>query len=57
VQHVATRQSLLERVLGVGTVDFDTAGDDGSSFVFGGVDDPDRVVRAVDEARRRAPGS
>ena len=52
VQNVNTDQSLLERMLRVGTVDFDTAGTDDSDFTFSGVSDPPQVVRAVDEARR-----
>jgi uncharacterized membrane protein YdbT with pleckstrin-like domain len=52
VQNVNTSQSLLERVLRVGKVDFDTAGSDDSDFVFEDVADPAQVVRAVDEAHR-----
>jgi uncharacterized membrane protein YdbT with pleckstrin-like domain len=52
VQNVNTSQSLLERVLRVGKVDFDTAGSDDADFVFEDVADPARVVRAVDEAHR-----
>jgi uncharacterized membrane protein YdbT with pleckstrin-like domain len=52
VQNVNTRQSALERVLKVGTVDFDTAGTDDSDFTFAGVDEPGEVVAAVDRAQR-----
>jgi uncharacterized membrane protein YdbT with pleckstrin-like domain len=52
VQNVNTDQTLLDRVLRVGTVDFDTAGTDDSDFVFADVADPDTVVAAVDRARR-----
>ena len=52
VQNVNTEQSLFERVLQVGTVDFDTAGTDDSEFRFVGVADPAEVVRAVDRAQR-----
>lgn len=52
VQNVNTNQSLLDRVLRVGAVDFDTAGSDDSDFTFRGVANPERVVRAVDEAHR-----
>src|SRR4051794_29954482 len=52
VQNVNTRQSPVDRVLRVGTVDFDTAGSDDSDFVFRGVASPDGVVTAVDRARR-----
>ena len=56
VQNVNTQQSLFERMLQVGTVDFDTAGTDDSEFRFVGVSDPGDVVRAVDRAQRRAGG-
>ena len=52
VQNVSYRQSLLDRALGVGTVDFDTAAEAGFDFRFAGVDDPAAVVRAVDRALR-----
>jgi uncharacterized membrane protein YdbT with pleckstrin-like domain len=51
VQNVNTSQSVLERVLQVGTVDFDTAGTDDSEFRFAGVEDPEEVVAAIDRAR------
>jgi uncharacterized membrane protein YdbT with pleckstrin-like domain len=54
VQNVNTQQSLFERVLQVGTVDFDTAGSDDSEFRFVGVGNPEEVVRAVDRAQRSA---
>jgi uncharacterized membrane protein YdbT with pleckstrin-like domain len=47
VQNVSTRQSLLERMLGVGTVDFDTAGGAGFDFAFRGVADPRAIVHTV----------
>jgi uncharacterized membrane protein YdbT with pleckstrin-like domain len=53
VQNVNTRQSLLERLLRVGTVDFDTAGTDDADFAFAGVANPRKVVEAVDLAQRR----
>jgi uncharacterized membrane protein YdbT with pleckstrin-like domain len=52
VQNVNTDQSLRERMLRVGTVDFDTAGSDDSEFRFVGISDPGRVVAAVDRAQR-----
>jgi uncharacterized membrane protein YdbT with pleckstrin-like domain len=52
VQNVASRQSLIERLLGIGTVDFDTAGGAGYDFAFRGVDDPEAIVRTVDLALR-----
>ena len=51
VQNVNTDQSVLERLLRVGTVDFDTAGTDDSDFTFAGVSSPSRVVEAVDRAQ------
>ena len=55
VQNVNTEQSALERVLKVGTVDFDTAGTDDSDFTFRGVANPARVVAVVDGAQRERP--
>ena len=54
VQNVNTDQSVLERALRVGTVDFDTAGTDDSDFTFRGVASPSRVVEAVDRAQHEA---
>lgn len=54
VQNVNTEQSLRERMLRVGTVDFDTAGSDDSEFRFVGIADPGQVVDAVDRAQRDA---
>jgi uncharacterized membrane protein YdbT with pleckstrin-like domain len=57
VQNVNTDQSVLERLLRVGTVDFDTAGTDDSDFTFAGVSSPSRVVEAVDRAQHAAAGA
>jgi uncharacterized membrane protein YdbT with pleckstrin-like domain len=54
VQNVNTNQTLLQRILSVGTVDFDTAGTDDSEFRFVGIADPGSVVRFVDKAQREA---
>jgi uncharacterized membrane protein YdbT with pleckstrin-like domain len=54
VQNVNTSQSFFERILGVGVVDFDTAGTDDSEFRFVGIADPGSVVVAVDRAQREA---
>ena len=54
VQNVNTDQRLLDRILRVGTVDFDTAGTDDSDFTFRGIASPDEVVAAVDRAQRIA---
>jgi len=52
VQNVNTNQSVLERILQVGTVDFDTAGTTDSDFSFEGVAQPEKVMAAVDQAQR-----
>jgi uncharacterized membrane protein YdbT with pleckstrin-like domain len=59
VQNVNCQQSMLERVLQVGTVDFDTAAGGNFDFSFRGVADPREIVRTVDRAiqeRGHAPG-
>jgi uncharacterized membrane protein YdbT with pleckstrin-like domain len=56
VQNVNTDQSFLQRVLRIGTVDFDTAGTDDSDFTFRGIADPEQVVAAVDRAQRVGAG-
>ena len=57
VQNVNTNQSVLERMLQVGTVDFDTAGTGDSDFKFAGVEDPTEVVAAVDRAQKSRAAS
>lgn len=53
IQNVTVDQSLIQRILRVGTVDYDTAGDDdGSSFRMLGVEKPDALIRLVDKAQR-----
>jgi uncharacterized membrane protein YdbT with pleckstrin-like domain len=54
VQNVNTAQSVRDRLLRVGTVDFDTAGTDDSEFRFVGIANPSSVVAAVDRAQREA---
>jgi uncharacterized membrane protein YdbT with pleckstrin-like domain len=54
LQNVKTYQSLLERMLGVGLVDFDTAAGDDYDFKFAGVDDPAGLARQVAELQRAA---
>jgi len=59
VQNVEAKQTLFERLLHIGTVDFDTAASDDSVFAFVGVAAPKRVLAAVDravDARRPAEG-
>ena len=53
IQNITITQSPIDRIMKVGTVDFDTAGEDGRAQLrFFGVDNPqdlrDRVARAND---------
>jgi uncharacterized membrane protein YdbT with pleckstrin-like domain len=57
VQNVNTRQSVLQRMLVIGTVDFDTAAGDDYEFSFAGVAKPHDVVDAVHRAQREADAS
>ncbi len=50
VQNVNYRQSVYQRLMQIGDVDFDTAATDDYNFVFAGVADPEDVVHAVDQA-------
>jgi uncharacterized membrane protein YdbT with pleckstrin-like domain len=52
VQNVNANQSMLERMLGIGDVNFDTAGSAEFNFAFEGVAHPQRIVRTVDRAIR-----
>ncbi|MBV9465990.1 MAG: PH domain-containing protein [Solirubrobacterales bacterium] len=52
VQNVNSRQSLLDRLLRIGTVDFDTAGGAEYDFTFRGIAEPHQLVRTVDRALR-----
>lgn len=51
IQNVDIRQSLMDRIMHVGQVDFDTAGsgEDQGDFHFRGIADPQRLVRIVAE--------
>ena len=53
VQNVNTNQRVIDRMLRVGTVDFDTAGTGDSDFRFAGVESPEDVVAAVDRAQKK----
>jgi uncharacterized membrane protein YdbT with pleckstrin-like domain len=53
-QNVNTHQSVMDRVLQVGSVNFDTAGSGDYDFSFAGVSDPEDVVRAVDRAQQES---
>jgi uncharacterized membrane protein YdbT with pleckstrin-like domain len=50
VQNVNYNQTLYQRVMQIGDVDFDTAGTSDSAFVFVGVANPAGVVHRVDQA-------
>lgn len=50
VQNVNYRQSVYQRLMQIGDVDFDTAATDDYNFVFAGVADPGDVVHQVDQA-------
>jgi uncharacterized membrane protein YdbT with pleckstrin-like domain len=50
VQNVNYRQSVYQRLMQIGDVDFDTAATDDYNFVFYGVADPAGVVHSVDQA-------
>ena len=50
VQNVNSDQSLGDRILRIGTVDFDTAAEADFDFSFRGVGDPRGIVRTVDRA-------
>lgn len=50
VQNVNYRQTLLQRLLRIGDVDFDTAAGQELDFIFSGVAEPADVVHRVDEA-------
>ncbi|MBA3746716.1 MAG: PH domain-containing protein [Solirubrobacterales bacterium] len=54
VQNVNTHQSVIQRVLQIGNVNFDTAAGDDFDFEFAGVADPGEVVEAVHRAQREA---
>jgi uncharacterized membrane protein YdbT with pleckstrin-like domain len=51
VQNVSVAQGILERILQVGTVDFDTASNRADdTFQFRGIADPGEITRLVDQA-------
>src|SRR4051812_34688877 len=55
IQNVTTNQSVLERLLRVGTVEFDTAAGEDDELKFAGVGSPHDVVDAVRQAQRESP--
>src|SRR5205823_9412875 len=54
IQNVNTDQGVIDRILQVGTVDFDTAGTDDSDFAFAGVGQPEKVSKKVEQALHEA---
>jgi uncharacterized membrane protein YdbT with pleckstrin-like domain len=50
VQNVNFQQSVYQRLMQIGDVDFDTAAGDDYNFVFAGVAEPEDVVERVDRA-------
>jgi uncharacterized membrane protein YdbT with pleckstrin-like domain len=58
VQNVNSTQGILDRILGTGDVDFDTAGSDDFDFRFYAVRHPEQLVKLVAEveAQLRGPG-
>jgi uncharacterized membrane protein YdbT with pleckstrin-like domain len=50
IQNVNSEQSLWDRLLRIGTVDFDTAAEADFDFSFRGVGDPRGIVHTVDRA-------
>lgn len=57
VQNVNTRQSVVQRMLMIGDVNFDTAAGDDYDFEFNGVASPAAVVEAVHRAQRESDGA
>jgi uncharacterized membrane protein YdbT with pleckstrin-like domain len=55
IQNVTTNQSVLERLLRVGTVEFDTAAGEDDELKFAGVAAPHDVVEAIRQAQRQSP--
>lgn len=59
VQNVNYRQTVYQRIMQIGDVDFDTAAtDETNDFIFSGVANPEDVVHRVDQATGTgAPGT
>jgi uncharacterized membrane protein YdbT with pleckstrin-like domain len=56
VQNVNFSQSVYERVMQIGNVEFTTAGTEESNFVFAGVGQPEQVIEKVDRATHVVTG-
>jgi len=52
VQNVNYSQSVYQRIMQIGDVDFDTAAGDDYNFIFTGVAEPGDVVHRVDQATK-----
>jgi uncharacterized membrane protein YdbT with pleckstrin-like domain len=48
VQNVNLTQTFFDRIFGVGTLNFDTAGTEDSDFSFAGIADPDELRARID---------
>lgn len=55
VQDLTLRQSLLDRILGVGSLEIDTAGSDGGPLVFKALLNPAEAREVLDTAVHRDP--
>jgi uncharacterized membrane protein YdbT with pleckstrin-like domain len=54
IQNISTNQSVLQRLLRVGTVVFDTAAGEDDDLDFAGVANPHAVVEAIRQAQRQS---
>ena len=58
MQNVNINQTAFQRLLGVGNIDWDTAGTDSgdADFTFYGIDDPSGLMHVVDTALHASSG-
>lgn len=54
IQNISTNQSVLQRLLRTGTVEFDTAAGEDDDLDFAGVANPHGVVEAIRQAQRQS---
>jgi uncharacterized membrane protein YdbT with pleckstrin-like domain len=54
IQNISTNQSVLQRLLRIGTVEFDTAAGEDDDLDFAGVANPHGVVEAIRQAQRQS---
>jgi len=57
LRNINVRQSLIERVLGIGSVEFSTAGGGGIEVVFFGIEDPMQLKENVQKLQDDREGS